>query len=114
MVEVLFLAARKQTLPTNCFFSLLQIVCLLLEPVGYLINLLKYVAIVGTGVDIQKLRQQELPNSNLTLVDLYRWAKALEVPVENLLVDHDCELSDPDQIGRIGENPIDVQALHLD
>ncbi len=126
-----------------------------------------------TGVDVQKLRQQELPNSNLTLKELYGWAKALEVPVENLLVDHDSELSDPvhsraamvkvmktvvaltevaasprvarlttmlreqmielmpelaeiggwpsfgsrrppDQIGRIGENPIDVQALQLD
>ncbi len=126
-----------------------------------------------SGVDIQRLRQQELPNSNLTLVDLYRWAKALEVPVDNLLVDHDSELSDPvqsraamvkvmktvvalaevaaaprvarlttmlreqmielmpelaeiggwpnfgsrrppDQVGRIGENPINVQALQLD
>lgn len=126
-----------------------------------------------SGVDIQKLRQQELPDSNLTLVDLYRWAKALEVPVENLIIDRDSELSDPvqsraamvkvmktvvaltevaasprvarlttmlreqmielmpelaeiggwpnfgsrrppDQLGRIGENPIDVQALQLD
>jgi transcriptional regulator with XRE-family HTH domain len=126
-----------------------------------------------SGVDIQKLRQQEVSHSNLTLVDLTRWARALEVPIENLIVDHDCELSDPiqsraamvkamktvialtevaasprvarlttmlreqmieimpelaeiggwpnfgsrrppDQLGRIGENPIDVQSLRLD
>lgn len=126
-----------------------------------------------TGVEIQKLRHQELPDSDLTLVELFRWAKALEVPVENLIVDRDNVLSDavqsraamvklmktvvaltevaasprvarltamlreqmielmpelaeiggwpnfgsrrpPDHIGRIGENPIDVQALQLD
>jgi transcriptional regulator with XRE-family HTH domain len=126
-----------------------------------------------SGVDVQVLKKQELSDSNLTLVDLTRWAKALEVPIENLLVDRDCELSDPvqsraamvkvmktvvaltevaasprvvrlttmlreqmielmpelaeiggwpnfgsrrppDQQGRIGENPIDVQHLRLD
>ena len=126
-----------------------------------------------TGIEIQDLKRQELPNSNLTLVDLSRWAKALEVPIENLIVDHDSELSDPvqsraamvkvmktvvaltevaasprvvrlttmlreqmielmpelaeiggwpnfgsrrppDQQGRIGENPIDVQSLRLE
>jgi transcriptional regulator with XRE-family HTH domain len=126
-----------------------------------------------SGVDVQELKQQELPDSNLTLVDLIRWAKALEVPVENLIVDNDCELSDPvqsraalvkvmktvvaltevaasprvarlttmlreqmielmpelaeiggwpnfgsrrppDQQGRIGENPIDVQSLRIE
>ncbi len=50
-----------------------------------------------SGVDIQDLKQQELPDSNLTLIDLTRWAKALEVPIENLIVDHDSELSDPVQ-----------------
>jgi len=50
-----------------------------------------------SGVDIQDLKRQELPDSNLTLIDLTRWAKALEVPLENLIVDHDCELSDPIQ-----------------
>jgi len=50
-----------------------------------------------SGVDVQELKQQELPDSNLTLVDLIRWAKALEVPIENLIVDHDSELSDPVQ-----------------
>lgn len=126
-----------------------------------------------TGVDLQELKRQELPDSNLTLIDLTRWAKALEVPIENLIVDHDSELSDPvqsraamvkvmktvvaltevaasprvvrlttmlreqmielmpelaeiggwpnfgsrrppDQQGRIGENPIDVQSLRLE
>ena len=126
-----------------------------------------------SGVEVQELKQQELPDSNLTLIDLIRWAKALEVPVENLIVDHDSELSDPvqsraalvkvmktvvaltevaasprvarlttmlreqmielmpelaeiggwpnfgsrrppDQQGRIGENPIDVQSLRID
>ena len=50
-----------------------------------------------SGVDIHELKQQELPGSNLTLIDLIRWAKALEVPVENLIVDNDSELSDPVQ-----------------
>ncbi len=126
-----------------------------------------------SGVDIHELKRQESPDSNLTLIDLIRWAKALEVPVENLIVDNDCELSDPvqsraalvkvmktvvaltevaasprvarlttmlreqmielmpelaeiggwpnfgsrrppDQQGRIGENPIDVQSLRLE
>jgi len=126
-----------------------------------------------SGIDVQQLKQQELPGSNLTLVDLTRWAQALEVPIENLIVDHDSELSDPvqsraamvkvmktvvaltevatsprvqrlttmlreqlielmpelaeiggwpnfgsrrppDQLGRIGENPIEVLHLRLD
>lgn len=126
-----------------------------------------------SGVDIHELKRQESPDSNLTLIDLIRWAKALEVPVENLIVDNDSELSDPvqsraalvkvmktvvaltevaasprvarlttmlreqmielmpelaeiggwpnfgsrrppDQQGRIGENPIDVQSLRLE
>ena len=50
-----------------------------------------------SGIDIQDLKQQELPDSNLTLIDLTRWARALEVPIENLIVDHDSELSDPVQ-----------------
>lgn len=126
-----------------------------------------------SGVDVHELKRQELPDSNLTLIDLMRWAKALEVPIENLMVDNDSELSDPvqsraalvkvmktvvaltevaasprvarlttmlreqmielmpelaeiggwpnfgsrrppDQQGRIGENPIDVQSLRLE
>lgn len=126
-----------------------------------------------SGVDVNELKRQELPDSNLTLIDLIRWAKALEVPIENLMVDNDSELSDPvqsraalvkvmktvvaltevaasprvarlttmlreqmielmpelaeiggwpnfgsrrppDQQGRIGENPIDVQSLRLE
>jgi len=48
-----------------------------------------------TGVEVRILQRQELPDSNLSLIDLIRWQKALEVPVENLLVDHDSELSAP-------------------
>ena len=50
-----------------------------------------------TGVEVQELKQQELPESNLTLTELTCWAKALEVPIENLIVDRDSELSDPVQ-----------------
>ena len=48
-----------------------------------------------TGVDVRDLKLQEQSNSNLTLAELYRWQEALEVPIENLLVDHDESLSDP-------------------
>ena len=50
-----------------------------------------------TGVDVRDLKLQEQSDTNLTLTELYRWQKALEVPVENLLVDHDDGLSDPIQ-----------------
>jgi transcriptional regulator with XRE-family HTH domain len=49
------------------------------------------------GVDVRDLKQQELPDSNLTLSELYRWQEALEVPIENLLVDNDASLSSPIQ-----------------
>jgi transcriptional regulator with XRE-family HTH domain len=47
-----------------------------------------------TGVDIRELREQELPDSNLTLEQLYQWQESLEVPVANLLVDRDEGLSE--------------------
>lgn len=50
-----------------------------------------------TGVDVRELKQQELPETNLTLTELYRWQEALEVPIENLLVDQDESLSNPIQ-----------------
>jgi len=50
-----------------------------------------------TGVEARELKLQEEPSSNLTLEQLYRWRDALEVPVGNLLVDRDQELSDPVQ-----------------
>lgn len=46
------------------------------------------------GVDVRELKQQEQPNCNLTLEQLYQWQEALEVPVENLLVDRDQDLSE--------------------
>lgn len=48
-----------------------------------------------TGWTIEQIRDQELPESDLTLSDLYRWQQALEVPVANLLVDLDAPLSSP-------------------
>ncbi len=50
-----------------------------------------------TGIDVRDLKQQEAPESDLSLSELYRWQQALEVPVEHLLVDHDGELSEPIQ-----------------
>jgi transcriptional regulator with XRE-family HTH domain len=50
-----------------------------------------------TGVDVRDLKKQELADSNLTLTQLYRWQKALDVPIENLLMDHDGDLSSPIQ-----------------
>jgi transcriptional regulator with XRE-family HTH domain len=46
-----------------------------------------------TGIDIRDLKQQELATVDLSLRDLMLWAEALEVPVSNLLVDRDHELS---------------------
>jgi transcriptional regulator with XRE-family HTH domain len=46
-----------------------------------------------TGIDVRDLKQQEAPTTDLSLSDLLRWAMALEVPVESLLVDRDHELS---------------------
>jgi transcriptional regulator with XRE-family HTH domain len=48
-----------------------------------------------TGWTIEQVRDQELPESDLLLSDLYRWQQALEVPVANLLVDLDAPLSSP-------------------
>jgi len=47
-----------------------------------------------TGVEIRDLQTQEQPDSNLTLEQLYRWQEALDVPIENLLVDRDQQLSE--------------------
>lgn len=46
-----------------------------------------------TGIDVRELKQQELATSDLSLQHLLRWADALEVPVSNLLIDRDHELS---------------------
>lgn len=45
--------------------------------------------------DVRSLRAQEQPGSDLRLSDLYRWQAALDVPVEELLVDSSAPLSRP-------------------
>jgi transcriptional regulator with XRE-family HTH domain len=47
------------------------------------------------GIEMREARRQERPDANLTLSELYRWQRALEVPVANLLVDLDAPLSTP-------------------
>ena len=46
-----------------------------------------------TSVD--QVRRQENPYCDMSLSDLYRWQKALDVPVADLLVDSDAPLSEP-------------------
>lgn len=46
-----------------------------------------------TGMTVRQLRQEEDPSSNLTLTALYRWQRALETPVAELLVEPDAALS---------------------
>src|SRR3954453_22803443 len=45
--------------------------------------------------DIRSIRAQEQATSDLKLSDLYRWPRALEVPVSELLVDSEEPLSRP-------------------
>ncbi len=47
------------------------------------------------GSDIRSIRAQEQASSDLKLSDLYRWQRALEVPVGELLVEDDDPLSRP-------------------
>lgn len=47
------------------------------------------------GVSISQVRQEEKPDSNLSLHDLVRWQCALEVPMVDLLVDENSPLSSP-------------------
>ena len=47
------------------------------------------------GLDVRTIRAQEQVTSDLRLSDLYRWQAALEVPVQELLVDSDEPLSRP-------------------
>lgn len=49
------------------------------------------------GVPMEQVRREERPDSNLSLVDLARWQRALEVPLVDLLVDDDAPLSIPVQ-----------------
>jgi transcriptional regulator with XRE-family HTH domain len=47
------------------------------------------------GTDIRSIRAQEQATSDLRLTDIYRWQRALDVPIAELLVDEDEPLSRP-------------------
>lgn len=47
------------------------------------------------GLDVRTIRAQEQATSDLRLSDLYRWQAALEVPVQELLVETEEPLSRP-------------------
>lgn len=47
------------------------------------------------GLTLEEIRRQEDPTSDLTLSQLVAWQRALEVPLANLLIDHDAPLSSP-------------------
>lgn len=49
------------------------------------------------GVDVRELKQQEQPEFNLTLQELYSWQKALDVPIQHLLCDEEDGLSETTQ-----------------
>ncbi|MEO1496595.1 MAG: helix-turn-helix transcriptional regulator [Planctomycetota bacterium] len=47
------------------------------------------------GVTMERVRQEERPDSNLSLADLIRWQEALEVPLIDLLVEDAAPVSAP-------------------
>ncbi|HTN77084.1 MAG TPA: helix-turn-helix transcriptional regulator [Pirellulaceae bacterium] len=47
------------------------------------------------GVDVRRLRAQEQESNDLHLSDLLKWQKALDVPMSELLVEPDTQLSGP-------------------
>lgn len=47
------------------------------------------------GTDVTNVKQQEEGAAELTLADLYRWQEILDVPVADLLVDPEGDLSRP-------------------
>lgn len=47
------------------------------------------------GTEVSKLREQEIESTDLLLSELYRWQRALDVPVADLLVDSGGPLSRP-------------------
>lgn len=47
------------------------------------------------GTDIRSIRAQEQATSDLRLTDIYKWQRALDVPIAELLVDEDENLSRP-------------------
>ena len=48
-----------------------------------------------TGVDVRTLRKQEKPTANLTLTELAKWSKALDVPVADLIEEPESTLDNP-------------------
>ena len=48
-----------------------------------------------TGIDVRTLRKQEKPTANLTLTELAKWSKALDVPVVNLIEEPESTLDNP-------------------
>lgn len=44
-------------------------------------------------MDAAQVRQQEMPNADISLSDLYRWQSVLEVPISTLLVEENDPLS---------------------
>lgn len=47
------------------------------------------------GVSVEEARRQEEPTCDLSLAQLHAWQKLCEVPVADLLVEPDCDLSAP-------------------
>jgi transcriptional regulator with XRE-family HTH domain len=47
------------------------------------------------GTDIRSIRAQEQSTSDLRLTDIYKWQRALDVPIGELLVEEDEPLSRP-------------------
>jgi transcriptional regulator with XRE-family HTH domain len=47
------------------------------------------------GISISDVQKQEQPSTDMLLSDLYRWQKALGVPITELLDDQESELSPP-------------------
>lgn len=47
------------------------------------------------GVSLEQVRREEEPSADLSVSDLHRWQKALEVPIADLLVEQESALSGP-------------------
>ena len=47
------------------------------------------------GCEVSEVRRQEAADSNLTLEQLYRWQELLNVPLDELLEDQDCQFAGP-------------------
>lgn len=47
------------------------------------------------GASLEQVRRQEEASCDMSLSDLYRWQRTLDVPIADLLVDIDAPLSEP-------------------